>query len=177
MTRAFSMFLLVASVGCGDDSPVLPDDTERELPAHVAPPPPRDVDGGPPPPLEGEIDYGDCCDVVFAVRDIDHTEPESTSSVTLRGSDAPFDSDGFAMTLADGVWSTTVCVPLSYGGTYRYEFAIAEEPGDETPFIENLTNPNVPQESSASDGTVNRYEPLESCADEMGAHADTTEPT
>lgn len=174
MRFSIPTLLLLVGAGCGDDSPVMPDDTERELPAHVAPPAPRDVDGGPPPPLEGEIDFGDCCDVLFAVRDIDHIEPESTSSVTLRGSGAPLDVDGEPMTLADGVWSATVCVPLSYDGTYHYEFAIADDPGDETPFIETLTNPNVPQESSAT-GAVNRYAPLESCADDTGIHGDTTE--
>lgn len=165
----------LGAAACGDDSPVVPMAMERELPARVAPPAPRDVDGGPPPPLEGEIDYGDCCDVTFAVRDIDHLEPESTARVTLRGSDAPLDDDeGVAMAMADGIWSATVCVPLTYDGTYRYEFAIADDPADETLFLETRTNANVPEENSAAEGTVNRYDPIDSCSDDVTVHADTS---
>jgi hypothetical protein len=110
---------------------------------------------------------GPCCDVAFALR-----AQDDELSAILMGSAPPLEGSGVLMTLDDGVWRATVCIPADYMGFYYYEVYLAAEAADGGPppdggtaFAAQRINPSAPEGTDDFAGTVNTFPPLTHCDD------------
>lgn len=113
-----------------------------------------------------------CCELTFAIRDLDGMDNESYARIV--GDSEPLSSDGVALTYSDGVWSVDLCVPSNYGGTYYYAFGtMTGEDGDV--FEYTTINPLAPNSTEAGE-PVNTWPSADSCdAIDLAVHSQTVE--
>ncbi len=141
-----------------------PDASARQLPPMGPPAADASFDAPPSPP---EHDVRDpnlqpedpgCCPVDFALAP---RHPDQVQKVVLRGSAAPLIRvDGYELDEDNGVWSTQVCMPPDYQGTYHYEVSLPST-GDE-PFVAIMYNPYVTTTERDGD-VVNEWTPAADC--------------
>ena len=165
-----SLVALIAA--CGTKPPTPPENPDRDLPGSGTVPrtqhTPYVDDSGTPIP---QFDAGICCSVRFAILS-DGTE----TAVTLKG-DLPPLSAGVALTLAQGIWSATACMPDSFDGQYYYEAQLPSQ--GSTPYLDYRVNFHAPTVATGNHEAENHFsfDGALTCADLSAAvHSDVSVP-
>lgn len=140
-----------------------PPRAEREIPVPPAPDIPEDQEVEL--PSHGEVDEVLCCDTAFAFP-----HHPAILEVLLSGNDYPIEAGGVVMELdeSEEKWQVTLCVPVTYEGSYGYIVTSEFDLGGETPevFVTRMTNEAAPLENNI-EGVVNwiTHAAVETCDD------------
>ena len=106
----------------------------------------------------------ECCEVRFAIAD--PYDGADADYVRLRGTAFPLhEGEGVTLTLMEGVWSGSACVPSLYDGVYFYEVGrdIKDANGDPYFYVERLANQAATGVSETADGPANVWNQAGTC--------------